>query len=64
MTYINSGKVPRLHDAYLWVRRSIYQCPSIMFTAQLPDRFLDCWMDSDGMQHMRTRPRFTRVEAV
>ena len=57
MTYTNSEKVPRLRDAYLWVRRSVYQYPSIMFTAQLPDRFLDCWMDPDGKRHMRTRYR-------
>ena len=47
----------RYQNARSWVRRMAYNYPGVMFTAELPDRFLDCWRDHEGKQHFRTRRR-------
>ena len=45
----------RYQNASSWVRRMAYNYPGVMFTAELPDRFLDCWRDHEGKQHLQTR---------
>ena len=62
MAYANYMKVPSHRDAYNWAKRGVRNNPSVMFTAQLPDRFLDCWVDTYGKPHYKTRQRFTKVE--
>jgi len=42
-------------NAFNWVRRAARQHAGVVFTAELPDRWLDCWQDRARQQHIRTR---------